>query len=73
MTKGFIINQSLIDSTKELSGDEFKEIIINLFNYAIEGTEPTFSSSVGNLIYNLYKPIIDNNNAKYDAKVRGEI
>lgn len=71
MTKGFIINQSLMDSLETATDTEFREIVIKLYDYSINEEKPEFSTDLGRIIFSFYKPIIDRNNEKYNAKLEG--
>lgn len=67
-SKGFIIYQTLMDSAKDLDSNEFKDLFVQMFDYSVKGVEPTFDG-MKRVIFNFYRPTIDNNNDKYNAKV----
>ena len=68
MKRGFIINESLMDTISEATDKEFREIITKLYDYSTNAVVPEFGTKLGNTIFKLYKPFIDYNNEKYDMK-----
>ena len=65
---GFILKESVMDACREMCDVEFRELITGMFNYAVYGNEPNFSTALQRVIFNMEKPAIDYNNSKWKAK-----
>lgn len=65
---GYILKESVMDACKEMSDAEFRELITGMFNYAVYGNEPNFSTALQRVIFNMEKPAIDHNNKKWEER-----
>lgn len=62
---GYILKESVMESTEGMTDSEFRETITALFNYAVYGEEVNIKSNLGKIVFKMEKPAIDANNKKW--------
>lgn len=72
MKKGLIITEAFIKALKDFESDDFKDCLLKTYEYAVNGTEPVFENKESNLLFTIFKPFIDSNNAKYEQKQKAQ-
>ena len=63
-----ILNDAFMEAISEFNAEDFKDCMTKTYNYAVNGVEPNFESSNCKMVFSLFKPFIDSNNAKYEQK-----
>lgn len=68
MKKGLIVNEPFMEALKEFEAEDFKDCMVQTYEYAVNGIEPDFKGNNCKILFVLFKPFIDSNNAKYEQK-----
>lgn len=71
MNNGFVFYRSFADAVEGLESDQFKELIMAVIRYALDGVEPAELSPVLRGYFVLMKPQIDANNARRESGKKG--
>lgn len=65
---GYILKRSVVSACEPMNDNEFRETIMGLFNYAVNGENPNFTTPLQNAVFIMEKPSIDRNNMKWAEK-----
>lgn len=71
MFDSFVFYRSFAEAMKELPADEYKEVMVALSEYALDGKDPENLSPVCKAMFILCKPQIDANNARRESGRKG--
>ena len=61
MNESFVFYRSFAEALKELPAEQYKEVMVALSEYALDGTMPDELSSISRMVFTLVKPQIDAN------------
>ena len=67
--RSFVMYDSFMSAMKHLSDAEFRECMLKISDYALDGVDEESSSPMVNVIMELVKPNLDAANKRYDACV----
>lgn len=62
---GFIFYRSFYKAVKNLKAEDFKNAVMAILEYGLEGIEAEDDESIAHMVFELVKPNIDANNQKY--------
>ena len=65
----FVFYDSFLEAMKHLNDAEFRECMLKISDYALDGVDEESSSPMVNVIMELVKPNLDAANKRYDACV----
>lgn len=71
MTDGFVFYRSFAEALKEIPAEQFKDIVMALSDYALDGVEPDNLEAVSKALFTLMKPQIDANAKRREAGRKG--
>lgn len=71
MTDGFVFYRSFAEALKEIPAEQFKDIVMALSSYALDGVEPDNLEAVSKALFTLMKPQIDANAKRREAGRKG--
>lgn len=71
MTDGFVFYRSFAEALKEIPAEQFKNIVMALSDYALDGVEPDNLEAVSKALFTLMKPQIDANAKRREAGRKG--
>ena len=69
--KGYVMYRSFIKSIRNLPAEDFKECVLAISDYALDGIEYTGKNGVVYMFMELVKPQIDANNSRYENGKKG--
>lgn len=69
--KGYVMYRSFIKAIRGLDADDFKECVLAVSDYALDGIEYEGDNSIVNMFMELVKPQIDANNSRYENGKKG--
>ena len=67
--KSFVMYDSFLEAMKHLNDAEFRECVLKIRDYALEGVEEESCSPMVNVIMELAKPNLDSARRRYEASV----
>lgn len=73
MNESFVFYRSFADAIRELPAEQYKEVMIALADYALDGIEPCAAtmSPITNMVFTLVKPQIDANTKRRESGRKG--
>lgn len=69
--KGFVMYRSFINSIRNLQAEDFKECVLAISDYALDGIDYQGSNGIVIMFMELVKPQIDANNQRYENGKKG--
>ena len=68
MKKGLIITEAFMEALRTFEAENFKDCMVQTYDYAINDIEPNFKDKNCKMLFNIFKPFIDSNNKRYEQK-----
>ena len=68
--KSFVMYDSFLEAMKHLNDAEFRECVLKIRDYALDGVDEESSSPMVNVIMELAKPNLDSARRRYMAVLR---
>ena len=71
MTDGFVFYRSFAEALQDIPAEQFKDIVLALSSYALDGVEPDNLDAISKALFTLMRPQIDANAKRREAGRKG--
>lgn len=71
MTDGFVFYRSFAEALQDIPAEQFKDIVLALSSYALDGIEPDNLDAISKALFTLMRPQIDANAKRREAGRKG--